>query len=102
MEPDMLTKTRRLFLITRLLTIAATGHASDWWLSTEMTYAKPFRSLGYSGQQADGMGTQSRLEYRLQPWMTVGMGYSQTKIVQKLDSADFGFMDGSLRLLYPG
>jgi len=95
-------KLKTLLLTLRMLSLASSTLASDWWLSTEMLYGKPFRSAGYSGQKAEGVGTQSRLEYRLQPWVAIGMGYAEAKIVQQLESADFGFMDGSLRLLYPG
>jgi hypothetical protein len=75
--------------------------ADQWWLSTELFYGKPFLSPGYSGSQAEGMGTQSRLEYRFMPWMAGGLSYGQMKIAQKSEKADLGFGDASVRIFYP-
>lgn len=85
-------------LVLALLGLCSYASAAETWFDVSPTYAKPFRSMGYEGSKADGIGAGVGIETCLTTTVSVGFSYEQLKIDQTLANPSYlGFATATLR-----
>jgi len=80
-----------------LLGLSVASFADDVSIEVSPAYSKPFRSPGFSGTKADGIGARISVETGLSSYLALGLNYEALKIDEQADSANFGFGTAFLR-----